>query len=410
MKDIKSIGKELSRHVKTQQEMTDIIGQLIKSMMEGILNAELDDHLGYEKNDKASKRRKNTRNGHSAKTLKTNYGDITIQTPRDREVSFEPQVVPKGQTRLDGFEDTILALYAQGMTVRQIQESIKELYHGAEISTAVISNVTDAVIDEVRTWQSRVLECLYVVMYLDCIVVKVREQGRIINKSIYVALGIKRSGRKELLGLWIAETESAKFWLAILTELQNRGVKDILICCIDGLKGFAEAIASVYPQAKIQLCLVHMMRNSLRYVATKDKKAVSAVLKKIYNSPTAQAAEQALDEFADCWSAKYPSVERSWRNNWDNLITLFDYPSEIRKIIYTTNAIESLNSVIRKSIRNRKIFPSDQSALKVVYLAIKKASARWTLPIRNWIPAMNRLAIEYEGRFDIEENEVTQNS
>ncbi len=293
--------------------------------------------------------------------------------------------------------------------MRQIQQTLKQLYHGAEISTEVISNVTDAVIDEVRVWQSRPLESVYAVMYLDCIVVKVREQGRVINKSVYIALGIDCAGHKHLLGLWVSETESAKFWLAILTELQNRGVKDIFICCVDGLKGFAEAIAMVYPKTKVQLCIVHMMRNSLRYVETKDKKAVSADLKKIYNSPTAQAAEHALDEFADQWSGQYPSIERSWRNHWDNLITLFDYPAEIRKIIYTTNAIESLNSVIRKSIRNRKIFPSDQSALKIIYLAIKEASARWTLPIRNWIPAMNRFAIEYEDRFDIEENKVTQN-
>ena len=410
MKDIENIGKELSRNIKTQQEMTEVIGQLIKSMMEGILNAELDSHLGYEKNEKASQRRKNTRNGYSAKTLKTNYGDLAIQTPRDRDASFEPMIVPKGKTRLDGFEDTILTLYEQGMTVRQIQQTIKELYHGAEISTEVISNVTDAVIDEVRVWQNRPLESVYVVVYLDCIVVKVREQGRVINKAIYIALGINRSGYKELLGLWTAETESAKFWLAILTELQNRGVKDIFIFCVDGLKGFAEAIAAVYPKAKVQLCIVHMMRNSLRYVATKDKKAVSADLKQIYHSPTVPAAEQALDEFAEQWSAKYPSIERSWRNHWDNLITLFDYPAEIRKIIYTTNAIESLNSVIRKSIRNRKIFPSDQSALKVVYLATKRASAHWTRPIRDWIPAMNRFVIEYDDRFDIEENKVTQNS
>ena len=375
MKDIENIGKELSRKIKTQQEMTEVIGQLIKSMMEGILNAELDSHLGYQKNEKASQRRKNTRNGYSAKTLKTDYGDLAIQTPRDRDASFEPLIIPKGKTRLEGFEDTILTLYEQGMTVRQIQQTIKELYHGAEISTEVISNVTDAVIDEVQAWQSRPLESVYVVVYLDCIVVKVRHHGRVINKSIYMALGINRYGYKESLGLWSAETESAKFWLAILTELQNRGVKDIFIFCVDGLRGFAEAIAVVYPKAKVQLCIVHMMRNSLRYVATKDKKAVSVGLKQIYHSPTEPAAKQALDEFANQWSAKYPSIERSWRNHWDNLITLFDYPAEIKKIIYTTNAIESLNSVIRKSIRNRKIFPSDQSALKVVYLATKRAAA-----------------------------------
>ena len=408
MKELDTIGKELSRHVKTQKDLAEVMGHLTKTMLESILNAELDSHLGYEKHEKAKKRRNNTRNGYSEKTLKTEHGELEIRMPRDRSASFEPAIVPKGKTRLDGFEDTILTLYAQGLSVRQIQETIRDLYHGAEISTDVISNVTDAVIEEVRTRQNRPLDAVYPIVYLDCIVVKVRDQGRVINKSVYLALGVSQSGHKEILGQWIAETESSKFWLSALTELNNRGVKDIFLCCIDGLKGFAEAVQVVFPKTQIQLCIVHIVRNSLRYVSTKDRKEVAKDLKEIYNSPTLDAAEQKLEVFAEKWSSKYPRIEKSWRSNWDNLITIFNYPMEIRRIIYTTNAIESLNSVIRKSIRNRKIFPSDQSAAKVIYLAVKKASEHWTMPLRNWIPAMNRFAIEYEGRYDIE-NEVTQN-
>ena len=400
MKRLEKIGKELSKGVKTQKDVMDIVGRLTKSLLESTLNGELETHLGYEKNEKSQKRRKNTRNGYSSKTLKTERGDIEIQSPRDRESSFEPLIIPKGKTRLEGFEDTILALYSRGMTTRDIQEAIKDLYHGAEISHSVISNVTEAVMDEVEVWQNRPLNSTYPILFLDCLVVKVRQDNRVIKKSIYLALAITEEGYKELLGLWISENEGSKFWLSVLTELQNRGVKDVFIFCVDGLSGFPEAIEAAFPKAQTQLCIVHMVRNSLRYVTTKDMKAVAQDLKAIYSSTTLEAAERALSEFSKKWSVKYPRIEASWRKNWENLITIFNYPMEIRKIFYTTNAIESLNSVIRKAIRNRKIFPNDQSALKLVYLAVKKASEKWTMPLRIWKPAMNRFAIEYEGRFD----------
>ena len=401
MKKLEKIGKELSKGVKTQKDVMDIVGRLTKSLLESSLNGELDSHLGYEKNNKSQKRRrKNTRNGYSSKTLKTERGDIEIQSPRDRESSFEPLIIPKGKTRLEGFEDTILALYSRGMTTRDIQEAIKDLYHGAEISHSVISNVTEAVMDEVNSWQNRPLNSTYPILFLDCLVVKVRQDNRVIKKSIYLALAITEEGYKELLGLWISENEGSKFWLSVLTELQNRGVKDVFIFCVDGLSGFPEAIEAAFPKAQTQLCIVHMVRNSLRYVTTKDMKAVAQDLKAIYSSTTLEAAERALSEFSKKWSVKYPRIEVSWRKNWENLITIFNYPMEIRKIFYTTNAIESLNSVIRKAIRNRKIFPNDQSALKLVYLAVKKASEKWTKSLKNWKPAMNRFAIEYEGRFD----------
>jgi transposase-like protein len=398
--DIEAIGKELAKHIKTQKEFSDITAQLTKSFLESALNAELDDHLGYEKHDKSEERKPNTRNGFSKKTLKGDKGHLELNIPRDRQSTFEPAVVPKGKTRLDGFEENILALYSRGMTTRDIQGAIKELYNGAEISHTVISNVTDAVIDEVNAWQNRPLDGTYPIVFLDCIVVKVHQDKRVINKAIYLALGVTEEGHKDLLGLWISENEGSKFWLSVLTDLQNRGVNDIFICCVDGLTGFPDAIAAAFPRAKVQLCIVHMVRNSLRYVPAKDMKAVAKSLKAIYSSPTLMDAEKALEEFCETWSSKYPTIEKSWRNHWANLITMFDYPSEIRRIFYTTNAIESLNSVIRKAIRNRKIFPNDQSALKIVYLAVKKASERWTMPLHNWKPAMNRFAIEYGDRFD----------
>lgn len=398
--DLESIGKELSKHVKTQKDLSEVTGQLMKTILESALNAELEDHLGYEKHDKSKSRKQNTRNGYSKKTIKGELGELELKTPRDRQASFEPTIIPKGKTRLEGFEDTILALYARGMTTRDIQGAIKELYNGAEISHTVISNVTESIIDEVNAWQCRPLDSTYPIVFLDCLVVKVHQDKRVINKAIYLAMGVTVDGHKDLLGLWISENEGAKFWLSVLTDLQNRGVKDIFIVCVDGLTGFPEAIATAFPKAKVQLCIVHMVRNSLRYVPSKDMKAVARDLKVIYSSPTLAAAEKALDDFSSSWSEKYPNIEKSWRRHWANLITMFDYPYEIRKIFYTTNAIESLNSVIRKAIRNRKIFPNDQSALKLVYLATKKASERWTMPLRDWKPAMNRFAIEYGERFD----------
>jgi transposase-like protein len=394
-----ALFKDLAKGVKTQKDLSKLVGQLMKTVIETALNSELDDHLGYEKNDKSESRKVNTRNGYSPKTIKGDLGEIEIQNPRDRESSFEPQLVPKHKTRLEGFEEKILHLYARGMTTRDIQSAIKDMYN-ADVSHTVISNVTESIIEEVKAWQNRPLESIYPIVYLDCIVVKVHQDGRVTNKAIYLALGVTVEGRKDLLGLWISENEGSKFWLGVLTDLQNRGVNDIFIFCVDGLTGFPDAISSTFPKAKIQLCIVHMVRNALRYVPAKDMKAVASDLKSIYNAPTREAAEQALDDFSEKWSSKYPNIEKSWRNKWPNLITIFDYPDEIRKVIYTTNAIESLNSVIRKAIKNRKIFPSDDSALKLIYLAVNRASQKWTMPIRNWKPALNRFAIEYGVNFE----------
>ena len=400
MKKNEAIFKDLASGVKTQKDLSNLVSQLMKTVIETALNSELDDHLGYEKNDKSESRKVNTRNGYSPKTIKGDLGEVEIQNPRDREASFEPQLIPKNKTRLEGFEEKIVHLYARGMTTRDIQSAIKDMYN-ADISHTVISNVTESIIEEVKLWQNRPLESIYPIVYLDCIVVKVHQDGRVINKAIYLALGVTVEGRKDLLGLWISENEGSKFWLGVLTDLQNRGAKDIFIFCVDGLTGFPEAISSTFPKAKIQICIVHMVRNALRYVPAKDMKAVAKDLKSIYNAPTREMAEQALNDFSEKWSVKYPNIEKSWRNKWPNVIAIFDYPDEIRKIIYTTNAIESLNSVIRKAIKNRKIFPNDDSALKLIYLAVNRASQKWTMPIRNWKPALNRFAIEYGVNFEL---------
>jgi len=388
---------ELAKSIKTEKDLAALSKHLLKMTVERAMNVEMNEHLGYEKHAKEGKHTGNSRNGYTPKTLKGNFGEMDIVTPRDRQSTFEPQLIKKGQTRITDFDQQILALYAKGMTTRDIADAFKEMY-GADVSHALISKVTDAVIDEVNSWQTRPLDEVYPILYLDCLVIKCHQEKRVINKSVYLALAINCQGHKELLGLWIAETEGSKFWLSVLTELNQRGVKDILIACIDGLTGFPEAINSVFPKTNIQLCIVHLVRNSLRYVPYKDMKAVAGDLKSIYQSITIEQAENALLAFGEKWDAKYPAISRSWTNHWQNIVTLFAFPLEIRKIIYTTNAIESLNSVIRKSINNRKIFPNDQSALKVIYVAIQKASQKWTMSLHDWRSAMNRFAIEFEGR------------
>ncbi len=386
--------------VKTQDDLADLSRQLLKVAMERVLAAELEDHLGYSKHSPEGRNSGNSRNGHSKKTLKGDFGELEIKTPRDRNGEFEPQLIAKGATRVNKLDQQILSLYARGMTTRDIAESLEEMY-GADISQTLISKVTDAVLDEVKAWQARPLESLYPILYLDGIVVKVHQDKRVIKKTVYVALGVNTEGQKELLGLWLAEAEGATFWLSVLTELQNRGVEDVLIACVDGLTGFPEAINTAFPKAQVQLCIVHQVRNSLKYVSYKDRKAVASDLKKIYQSATAEEAERELSAFERVWGEKFPSIGKSWRKHWDNLITLFDYPKEIRKAIYTTNAIESLNSVIRKAIKNRKIFPTDQSVLKVIYLATDKASSKWTMPIRDWKAALNRFEIMFPDRIKV---------
>ena len=396
-KEMRALAAELAKNIKTEKDLSDFSKQLKKITVEAALGAEMEEHLGYAKHDPEGRHTGNSRNGYSSKTLKGNHGEVDIEVPRDRNSAFEPQIVRKGQSRLTEFDDQILTLYAKGMTTRDIVDTFKEMY-GAEVSATLISRVTESVLEKIHEWQSRPLDEVYPIVYLDCLVVKIRQDKRVINKAIYIALGINLEGHKELLGMWLSENEGSKFWLSILTELQNRGIKDIFIACVDGLKGFPEAINTAYPDAKVQLCVVHMVRNSLRFVPWKDKKQVAADLKKIYSSPTVDEAERELDRFSEIWDKKYVAISRSWHKHWPNLITLFDYPEEIRKVIYTTNAIESLNSVIRKAIKNRKIFPHDNSALKVTWLAIQAASKKWTMPLHHWNVALNRFMIEYQGR------------
>jgi transposase-like protein len=400
IKDPKLISamQELGRGLKSPSDLAKLSRELLKITVEASLNAEMDHHIGYEKHSPNGYNTGNSRNGYNRKTLKGDHGAIEIETPRDRNGSFEPVFVAKNQTRLTKFDDQILLLYAKGMTTRDIVETFSELY-GADISPGLVSQVTDAVLDKVVEWQTRPLDSVYPILYLDCIVVKIRQDKRVINKAVYVALGVNIHGHKELLGLWMSENEGAKFWLSVLTELKNRGVKDVFVACVDGLSGFPEAIATVFPKTQVQLCIVHMMRNSLAFVSWKDRKAVAAGLKAIYQSITVTEAEQELEAFAQQWDKQYPSISASWRRHWLNLIAFFDYPDEIRKVIYTTNAIESLNSVIRKATERRKLFPTDQSAMKVVYLAIEQAAKKWSMPIRDWKPALNQFMILYEDRF-----------
>lgn len=391
------LAAELAKDLKTEADLNDFVSDLMKMTVETALGAEMEEHLGYAKYDPAGHGTGNSRNGKTSKKLKGQHGTLEIETPRDRNATFEPVLVGKHQSRLTQFDDQILALYAKGMSNRDIVAFFREMY-GAEISEGLVSRVTEAVIEQVELWQNRPLDAVYPVVFLDCVVLKVRQDRRVIKKSMYVALGINTDGEKELLGLWLAETEGAKFWLSVLTDLQNRGLQEIFIACVDGLKGFPEAIEAVYPHARVQLCIVHMVRNSVRYVSWKDRKAVCRDLKTVYGSTTVEQAEAALDDFEASWGEKYPTVAPMWRRHWDNLITLFDYPPEIRRVIYTTNAIESLNSVIRKATKNRRIFPSDAAAMKVVFLAIQGASKRWTMPIRFWKEAMALFEIEHGDR------------
>jgi len=396
-KEMKALAAQLAKNIKTEKDLSDFSKLLRKMTVEAALGAEMEEHLGYSKHSPEGHNSGNSRNGHSSKALKGDHGEVQIEVPRDRNSTFEPQIIRKGQTRLTEFDDQILSLYAKGMTTRDIVATFKEMY-GADVSATLISKVTESVLEKVQEWQTRPLDEVYPVVYLDCLVVKIRQDNRVIKKAVYIVLGINLEGRKEILGLWLSENEGAKFWLSILTELENRGVKDIFIACVDGLKGFPEAVNTAFPNTKVQLCIVHMIRGSLRFVTWKDKKQVAADLKKIYSSVTEEEAARALKQFGDSWDNKYPAIAKSWTEHWPNLITLFDYPVAIRKIIYTTNAIESLNSVIRKTIKNRKIFPHDQSAMKIIWLAIQSASKTWTMPLQYWNLALNRFMIEYQGR------------
>lgn len=377
-----------------------LLKQFTKAVLERALKAELSHHLGYEKHDPTGKNSGNSRNGKSKKTLKGDFGTLPIEVPRDRQASFEPKIVPKGQTRFSGFDDKILSLYARGLTVREIQAHLEEIYQ-VEVSPGLISSVTDAVIDEVRAWQSRPLERLYPIIYLDCIMVKIRDGAHIFNKAIYLVIGVNLEGIKEVLGMWVAQTEGAKFWLGVVTELRNRGVEEIFIACVDGLKGLPEAIETVFSRTQVQQCIVHMVRQSLRYVNWKQRKEVALDLKSIYSASTREQAEMRMEEFAGKWDSQYPTISPAWRRNWERIVPFLAYPQEIRKVIYTTNAIESVNRGLRKIIKNRGSFPNDEAALKLLYLALGNISQKWTKPIKEWKAAMNRFAIVFEGRLPI---------
>ena len=384
------------------QKPEDLIGengllkQLTKLLVEKALDAEMAEHLGHGKHEAVVNATGNTRNGKSRKTLKGEFGELPIEIPRDRHGTFEPQLIPKHQTRWTGFDDKVISLYARGMTVREIQSHLEEIY-GAEVSPSLISSITDAVAEDVKAWQARPLDPVYPIIYLDCIHVKVRE-GAVRVKAVYLAIGVTLAGEKEVLGMWLAQTEGAKFWLQVVTELRNRGVQDIFIACVDGLKGFPEAIEAVFPLAAVQLCIVHMVRHSLNYVSWKRRPEVAADLKRIYQSATADEAEQRLGEFEAKWDAEYLPIGQSWRRNWSRLIPFFDYSPQIRKVIYTTNAIESVNMSLRKLTKNRGSFPSDEALLKLFYLALRNISQKWTMPIRDWKAALTRFTIQFEER------------
>ncbi len=321
--------------------------------------------------------------------------------PRDRNSQFDPQIVRKGQRRFTGFDDKILSMYARGMTTRDIQAHLEEIY-GVEVSPDLISTVTDGIISEVKQWQDRPFEGVYPIVFFDSLVMKIRDEGRIVNKAVYLAVGVGLDGMKDVLGIWIAKSEGAKFWLQVFTELKNRGMNDVLIACVDGLQGLPEAIESVFPQAEVQLCIVHVVRNSLKFVSYRDRKKIAADLKNIYRAPTVEQAEEALGDFQEAWDSRYPMISKSWQNNWSRIIPFFAYSEEIRRVIYTTNAIESLNNSLRKVIKNRNSFPNDETAIKLLYMTLKNIKKKWTMPIRNWSLAIHQFSIHFEGRFGIE--------
>lgn len=409
------LATEFAGQAQTAEDLNGFVRLMMQSALERMLNTEMDVHLGRRKAPGAAtavdetgaatpsaapsaRRSPNRRNGRSRKTVQGDLGELTIATPRDRDGTFEPQLIGKHQRRLAGFDEKILALYAKGMTTRDIQEIVQQLY-GVEVSATLISEITADLDAEVTAWRTRPLESVWPIVYFDGIVVHARsDDGRVAQRTVYVALGVNLQGHKELLGLWLGQAEGAKFWLNCLTDLKNRGLEDIFVACIDGLSGFAEAIHAAYPLTKVQLCLVHLVRAALRYVSTADAKAVAADLKKVYGAATVVEAEQALERFAQAWDEKYPTIAKTWRAKWPDIITLFDFPPPIRRAIYTTNAIESVNSAIRKFTRNRKIYPNEESALKIVYMAIREASHKWTMPIRKWKEALNHFAILFEGR------------
>lgn len=369
-----------------------LLDQLTKRLVERALSGEMTDHLGYDPHAAEGRGSGNSRNGKGKKRVQSPSGEFEIEVPRDRNGTFDPQIVPKRQRRIAGFDDKVLALYARGLSTREIQAELEELY-GVEVSAGLVSNVTEAVLDDVRAWQGRPLSAVYPILYFDALFVKSRQEGPVQTKAVYLALGVNLEGEKDLLGMWMSESEGSKFWLSVFNDLKNRGVQDCFVACIDGLKGLPEAIEAVFPKTQVQLCIVHKVRNSLKYVTWKERKAVATDLRAVYSAPTLSEAEAALERFAKAWDGKYPAISPSWRADWERLTVFFDYPPEIRKVIYTTNAIESLNYSLRKILKNRGAFPNDESITKLLYLAVSRISKRWTLPIRDWKAALNQFVI-----------------
>lgn len=397
--DPKLIDKLLAKHGHRPQDIAGENGflkQLTKALLERAMQAELTDHLGYEKHDPVGHNSGNSRNGKSRKKLKGEFGEIELETPRDRAGTFEPTIVGKHQTRWTGFDDKILSMYARGMTTREIQGHLEEIY-GIDVSPTLISNVTEAVQDEVRSWQNRPLEPIYPIVYLDALYVRMRDNGHVQNRAVYVAIGINLEGHKEVLGLWTSANEGAKFWLQVLTEIRNRGVQDIFIACIDGLKGFPEAIEAVYGQTQVQLCIVHLVRHSLNYVSWKQRREVAADLRPIYTAATAKGAQLALEEFAAKWDASHPTISQVWRRNWERVTPFFAFPAEIRKVIYTTNAVESLNMSLRKIIKTRGSFPNEEAAIRLLYLALRNHAKKWSF-VQEWRRALNQFQILWPER------------
>jgi len=393
-----NIPKDFWKDFKDRKDFDKFFSELFKEGINQMLKAEMTDHLGYEKHSIEGINTGNSRNGDYTKTLKTNLGEITVNVPRDRNSEFDPKVIPKHETRLsDEIAQVIIGLYSRGMSTSDIQEQIEQIY-GVQVDSTSVSNITNVLIDSIKEWQTRPLEEVYFIVWMDGITIKIRHNGKIIGKTIYLVIGLTKEGIKQVLGMWVAPTESASFWMSVLTDLKARGVEDILIASTDNLNGFAEAIKSVFPLAVTQLCVVHQVRNSLRYVVWKEKKEFAADMRKIYHAPTVDAAESALTDFENKWGQKYAYAVRSWKNNWENLTQFFDYPLEIRKIVYTTNIIESLNRGVRKYTKTKSIFPHDQAAMKAVYLAISNIEKKWIYPIRDWGMILQQFLIKFEER------------
>jgi transposase-like protein len=395
MKKEELFNDEFLKQFKTGDELNGFLKELQKRGIEKMLEGELDGHLDYNKHGKV--KNENTRNGHSTKKVRTSFGESQIAVPRDRDASFNPMIVPKRGNMVDGIENVIVSLYAKGMSNSDIEEQVREVYD-LDISTSTISRITDKISGDIVAWQNRPLEPIYLIVWMDGIVFKVRENSKVIKKTVYIAVGLRRDGKKEVLGLWLGKNESAAFWMSVLTDIRARGTEDILITATDNLNGFTQTIKNVFPESKTQICVVHQIRNACRYVVWKDKKAFTTDMKLIYNAPTQDAAKAALKDFADKWEGKYSYAVKSWRDNWDELTVFFEFPIEIRKIIYTTNLIENLNGKIRKYTKNKLSFPTDDAVMKSVYLAVKEATKKWSMPVRNWGIILNQFLTIYEKR------------